>query len=301
MPKFQWPPNPLPEQDLGPPSTPGYWKTPLRTEPELLASPTAEPPPAPLTSPPPHPFTASPPSPLRHIESVFLGLTRPPFSDRAAEAGWAPDNPATLCPRCARTTGPHGHGPHGCTHCHAEKFPWTHAARLGPYQGLLRQAIHEVKFSAWRRLGTDLGRLLGHQLRPLLACPPRQAVVIPVPCTFRRRLTRGIDHTATLAKAVSRVLGAPYAPALKRRHRPPQLGLSNTERRRNVAGTMSLRGYPRFDGLTILLVDDVRTTGATMSEACKALLKGLKARGQTPAQVWSCTLAVVEESDPAEP
>jgi ComF family protein len=297
VPKFQWPPNPLPEQDLGPPSTPGYWKTPLRTEPEPVNS---EPPasvPTPLTSSPPHLFTSSPPSPLRHIESVFLGLTRPTFADRAAEVGWAPDNPATLCPRCALTIGPPEHSPHGCTHCHAEKLPWTHALRLGPYEGLLRQAIHEVKFSAWRRLGTDLGRLLGHQLQSVLTCTPRQVVVIPVPCTFRRRLTRGIDHTATLAKAVSRALGATYAPALTRQHRRPQVGLSNTDRRRNVAGTMSLRGYPRFNGLTIVLVDDVRTTGATMGEACKSLLKGLKARGQSPAQVWSCTLAVVEGDD----
>jgi len=230
---------------------------------------------------------------------VFLGLTRPTFAERAADAGWRPDDPGMYCSRCAHTVGPHEADGAGCSRCRGVKLPWARATRLGPYTGLLREAIHEVKFSAWRRLGTDLGTLLGRQLRPMLPCPPREVVVIPVPSTFRRRLIRGIDHTAAIAKAACRVIGGTYAPALRRRHRPPQVGLSNTDRRRNVAGTMALRGYPRFDGLTLLVIDDVRTTGATMGEACKALLRGLKRRGQTPAQVWACTLAVVEEGERA--
>ncbi len=235
------------------------------------------------------------PSALRRIETTFFGLTRPTFADRAADAGWRPDLPDAYCPRCAGSAGPHECDGEGCRACRGEKVGWDRAVRLGLYEGLLRECIHEVKFSAWRRLGLDLGRQMGEQLKPLLAgVDGDRLVLIPVPSTLWRRLSRGIDHTGTLARGVRAVVGGTVAPALKRRHRQPQVGLSNTQRRRNVAGTMRVRGYPRFEGCTLVLVDDVRTTGATMMEACRALRAGLKERGQTAAGVWCCTLGVVE-------
>jgi orotate phosphoribosyltransferase len=67
-------------------------------------------------------------------------------------------------------------------------------------------------------------------------------------------------------------------------------------------GSMVLRGHPRFDGCTLVVIDDVRTTGATMGEAAKVLRRELAKLDQKPAAIWSCTLAVAEFGDrPAQP
>jgi len=318
--KFQWPPRPVPEKELGPPALSGYWKPQPRSVPQASVPPAPPPSPAadlgpPQASPsvaaastdldriPPRP--AHPPrlhAPWRQIESTFLGLTRPAFRDRAADEAWAADLPTRFCPRCASTTGLHEATLAGCTKCSALKLPWDRAVRLGRYEGLIRTCIQEVKFSAWRRLGLDLGRELGHQLLPLMEGVDRsKLVLVPVPAPFWRRISRGIDHTGVIAKGVHKVTGGDLAPALRRRHRRPQVGLSQTDRQRNAAGSMSLHGHPRFDGCTILLIDDVRTTGATMGEAAKVLRRGLKERGQIPAAIWSCTLAVAEFGDSPGP
>jgi ComF family protein len=238
----------------------------------------------------------------RQIESTFLGVTRPAFQDRAADAGWARDPVTEFCPRCATSTGVHEATAAGCTRCSALKLPWDRAVRLGRYEGLLRACIQEVKFSAWRRLGIDLGREMGRQLEPLLAGVDRaQVVLVPVPAPFWRRISRGIDHTGAITCGVHQVIGGTVARAISRKHRRTQVGLSHTDRQRNAAGSMAVRGRPRFEGCTILLVDDIRTTGATMGEAAKVVRRGLKERGQVPAAIWSCTLAVAEVGDAPGP
>ncbi|HYE63653.1 MAG TPA: hypothetical protein VD997_16800 [Phycisphaerales bacterium] len=319
---FQWPPRPLPEQELGAPASPRYWKPQPAKEPiaQAIESPASSPsdtsPPeakpvrTAATAPPeparPIPARASAPSLLstafRHIESTYLGLTRPPFAQRAADANWHPDLPHEYCPRCASTTGVHEATTAGCTRCAHLKLPWDRAVRLARYEGLLQSCIHEVKFSAWKRLGLDLGRELGHQLAPHLEHVDKtRLVLIPIPASWWRRVSRGIDHTTVIAKGVHQVVGGTLAPALRRRHRRPQVGLSNTDRARNAAGSMRLRGHPRFEGCTLVLIDDVRTTGATMGEAAKVLRRGLTRLGQKPAAIWSCTLAVAEFGDRSPP
>jgi hypoxanthine phosphoribosyltransferase len=68
-----------------------------------------------------------------------------------------------------------------------------------------------------------------------------------------------------------------------------------TERKKNVTGTMRLRRGAQLGGCTVVVIDDVRTTGATMTEACRAVVRGLKDR-ETPAQaVWAAVLGVAVE------
>jgi predicted amidophosphoribosyltransferase len=167
---------------------------------------------------------------------------------------------------------------------------------VGEYRGLLRDVVHEVKFTAWRRLGTDAGRMLGVQLVALLEGVARdKLVLIPVPSTLRRRMARGIDHSLVLARGVREVTGGRIVRALARSHRPSQVGLPVTQRRRNVAGTMRVRGGADLGGCTVVVIDDVRTTGATMMEACKALTRGSGERGNRPVQVWAAVLGVAVE------
>jgi len=95
--------------------------------------------------------------------------------------------------------------------------------------------------------------------------------VVPVPGSARRRLLRGFDPADLIARAAARRLGLPFIRGLKLRRNPaPQKGLSAAGRRRNLRGAFVPHRLPRGD-LSLLLVDDVFTTGATLRETSRVL------------------------------
>lgn len=121
-------------------------------------------------------------------------------------------------------------------------------------------------------------------------------VLVPVPLHFTRLVMRGFNQSGWLAQEIGRAAGKPVmVDALVRQHRTPsQAGLSGRARRRNVSGAFRLRKgrEARIEGAQVLLVDDVLTTGATLS-ACTRALKQAGAR-----QVDVLVLArVVRETD----
>lgn len=237
------------------------------------------------------------------IEVGLLGLTRAPWHLRAERDGWTPDAPRAFCPRCLASVGAfEAFASDGCPACRTSRVPWSTGVRLGEYRGLLRDAIHEIKFTAWRRLGSDLGLVLGQRLAHLLRerdIDPRRVVLVPIPTTFRRRLSRGIDHTLTLCRGVRRAVPAPIITALTRVHRPSQVSLPMSERSRNVRGTMRLSPRVDLSRRIVVLVDDVLTTGATMREAARAIRAGHEGPGgdanpfktQT-SELWPAVLGV---------
>lgn len=216
------------------------------------------------------------------VERDWLGLIRPPWHLRAAQAGWSAESDGEYCPSCGQGVGPHeldressGAAVPKCSACRAQRRPWERCVRLGPYHGLLRDAIHEVKFEAWRHLGTTLGRLLGEQLRPLLAEHGRSSplLLVPMPTSFRRRVARGIDHALVIARGVREVIGGTLTRPVRREHRPSQLDVPNSDRARNVAGSFVPRARVAIPPTAlVILIDDVMTTGATMSAATRAVL-----------------------------
>jgi len=188
---------------------------------------------------------------------------------------------------------------------------WDRFVRLGEYDGILRDAVHDLKFTGWRRAGRDVGLELGAALRARLAsegADPRLAVIVPVPTTFRRRLFRGVDHTLVLARAVSRATGIPIVRALRRSHRPSQLDVPRSSRRANVAKSMKPRRIGAIAGKTVIVLDDVVTTGATMSAACRALAAGIrrvygrrgKKAGESTA-IWALCVGRAREPSPRQP
>lgn len=246
------------------------------------------------------------------IEHTWLGLTAAPLRDRCRDLGWKPDTPRDYCWKCGQSAGEFAVGGDGCSHCEDSRRPWERLVRLGSYQQPLDAWIRETKFTAFRRLGTDLGHMLGTQLAAVIRearvegilSPETHVAVVPVPTSFRRRLARGIDHPTVIAKAVAAAAKLPLQSDLSRGHRPPQVRVSTAARRQNVAGTMKpslggrfrsrgglrLRPSPRADQsqTLLILVDDVTTTGATLREAARACrdLWGRKTR------IWCAVLAV---------
>ncbi|PWT99978.1 MAG: amidophosphoribosyltransferase [Terriglobia bacterium] len=133
----------------------------------------------------------------------------------------------------------------------------------------MRQWIHLFKYARVKTMEKPLGELLARAL-------PRDEkidAVVPVPLHWRRRWSRGFNQSELLARGIARRCGAPICGALRRvRHTTTQTGLSNTSRRRNMAGAFATRRPDRILGKRVLLIDDVMTTGSTAS-ACAAVLR----------------------------
>ncbi len=191
----------------------------------------------------------------------------------------APDCAACGCPLDAPTDGP------VCRDCWAgvHRFPAAKGgteAAAGPYEGRLRDIIHAFKYDQRRTLARPLAALMREAGRDVL----RDAdAAVPVPLHWARCRRRGFNQASLLASG----LGLPVLHALRRRRRTrAQAGLPAGERRVNVAGAFTLawryrwpwlrpitrRAGTLLNGLTVVLVDDVCTTGATRDACARVLL-----------------------------
>jgi len=140
---------------------------------------------------------------------------------------------------------------------------------FGSYEETLRELIHLFKYHRVRPLMSPLGQLLAR------AIPTERPfdLLVPMPLHWRKRWSRGYNQSELLAKEISRLRGLPVANIVSRvKSTAPQAGLSNSKRRLNMRGAFKIRGGANVQGLRVLLIDDVLTTGATAS-ACAKVLK----------------------------
>jgi ComF family protein len=182
-------------------------------------------------------------------------------------------DPHAACPRCAATVGPFALTDNGCTACRALVFHFERVSRLGPYEGFLREVILRMKHSTGEWQAETLGDLWAEHSEAALRLLGAQ-IVVPVPLHWWRRWTRGYNQSEALARRLARRLGLPCRPGWLRRNRntPRQVLQTAAGRRDNVRGAFTAARRPELRGKTILLVDDVLTTGTTASEAARALL-----------------------------
>ena len=154
-----------------------------------------------------------------------------------------------------------------CGECLFHPPPFSMVLNFGLYSGSLSEAIHLLKFSGLKRLAKPLGRLLTE-----LPIPPMDGIV-PVPVTNRTLRTRGFNQALLLSVVLSRHIRIPvYKDMLyKKRDTPAQIGLGAKERARNLKNAFEVRG--RLHNPRLLLLDDVMTTGATVKECAKTLVK----------------------------
>lgn len=135
-----------------------------------------------------------------------------------------------------------------------------------PYAGGFRRTLHALKFDGQKGRGEAIGRLMAS----VFEAAPEAQLVAWVPMTPQKELERGYNQSKVLAKAVARALKLPALPVLKKvRETATQHELSREERIHNVKA--AYRADPRANGKTILLVDDIVTTGSTICECAKAL------------------------------
>ncbi len=250
---------------------------------------------------------------LEACELEFLDLTIAPLPRRARDHGWQPDLPGDYCPRCGRSARRGQVDALGCPACTSRRLPFEKLIRLGSYEDLLRDMVHEVKFDKRRTLGAQLGKLLGVAVQQELErarVSPDSVVIVPMPTTFLRRTWRGIDHALVLARAVRAVTGGRICRPISKRHRPSQLEVNPSEREANMArafrpGRVMPWGMPALAGKVVIVVDDVTTTGATLRGACRAVhsawrrsLEGQRPTGVDRPRIWAAVLGVTPSAIP---
>lgn len=182
------------------------------------------------------------------------------------------NDPFLACQRCGETVGPFVPTEEGCTRCRQETFHFDRVFRLGIYDGLLREQILRMKQWSGDGVAETLGELWADRAAPALEAVGIDTVV-PVPLHWWRRLERGYNQSEALAEALAARLRRPcHADWLRRiRHTPSQTQSTGGARKENLKGAFRARLPVAAHGQTILLVDDVLTTGSTANEAARAL------------------------------
>jgi ComF family protein len=179
-----------------------------------------------------------------------------------------------------------------CPTCRRLAPPYTKAVAYGSYDGNLRELVHLLKYGGVRPAANILGRMVGDAISKIAGEFDRNTVlVIPVPLHKSKRRQRGFNQAELIARAAVKHQKAPgglvLAVDLLRRQRDTksQIGLTSHQRRANMRGAFTVVRPGEVKGREVLLVDDVVTTGTTVSECARVLLRAGAVR------VWVATAA----------
>ncbi|MBF0458182.1 MAG: ComF family protein [Nitrospirae bacterium] len=173
--------------------------------------------------------------------------------------------PTNVCSVCAKPLEVEGITK--CGDCYAEK-PFYYTVRAyAEFTGAMKEAVHLFKFSGVRRLARPLAELFK------TIEIPEADLIVPVPLTKKRLTERGFNQSLLLAKALSDFTKIPlsYDTLLKVKETPHQTSLSGVDRIKSLKNAFV--SAVSVKGKSIAVVDDVLTTGATLNECAKALVK----------------------------
>jgi ComF family protein len=198
-----------------------------------------------------------------------------------------------VCGRCAAPVPATAGVVLDCSHCRGARLRFRQALALGSYEGSLRQLVMRMKSDRSERLARLLAGLAWRELGGRLA-EWNADVVAAVPMSRWRRVQRGVNPPGAIAEFLAGKLGVAAAVGMLRigRNVGQQVGLSRPARFRNVHNEITVRAGYIIEGAHVLLVDDILTTGATCSEAARAMLKAGAAEvsvvviARTPANVF---------------
>jgi ComF family protein len=184
-----------------------------------------------------------------------------------------------------------------CGLCQRLKPPYVKATAYGSYESGLRELIHLLKYNQVRPAANVLGRMLAEaieDLQPLFG--DREILVVPVPLHHKKLRQRGFNQSELIVRTALKLkpAGSFYLNAglLQRcRETQSQIGLSRHQRRENVRGAFVAAKPDEINGREVLVVDDVFTTGTTVSECARIL------RRAGASKIYVATVARTLKSD----
>jgi ComF family protein len=164
-----------------------------------------------------------------------------------------------------------------CGLCQRLHPPYERAVAYGSYDGGLRDLIHLLKYQNVRPAAAVLGRMLAEAITGLDAIlPAGEITVVPVPLHARKRTQRGFNQSELIAHAALKQLNPvrfqiSVSALIRRRETESQIGLTRHQRRENLRGAFKVADPTQILKRNVLLVDDVFTTGTTVSECANVL------------------------------
>jgi ComF family protein len=151
---------------------------------------------------------------------------------------------------------------------------------------IIRETIHKFKYGCLEGLSAPLALLILNHLQIINCEIDKSFVIIPVPMHIKKKRKRGFNQSEEIAKIISEATRLPLSTALvKIKETKPQMELNREERIENIKNCFEVKNKEEIKNKTILLLDDVYTTGMTMNE-CAIILKESGAK-----EVWGLTVS----------
>jgi len=196
---------------------------------------------------------------------------RQPWCQECLDTMTELQNSGPNCERCGKYL------PEGatiCSDCQSRPPLFDIARAVGPYEDPFRITTKVLKFMGRKYLAPQMGRMMASKVQS----EPRFGridLIVPVPISKNSLQVRGFNQTELLARYIGKALGVKTACGLlvRTRETPHQTELTKEERERNLACVFQVADPSKVKDLSILLVDDVYTTGATSRECTRALLE----------------------------
>lgn len=215
---------------------------------------------------------------LCHFCDAFGAHRRTSLCERCQDA--LKPTPSPICSQCGLPLSglPDDRGL-VCGRCLTNPPPYSRARYGYLYSGGLKEGIVRFKYKGRLYLGPTLGNLLVDAFNRYFPVHDYE-LIVPVPIHRKRLVERGFNQAVLLAAHLSDATGIPSDRSSfeKIRDTPPQVGLSRSDRLKNLRGCFSVTRRSPIPGRRILVIDDVATTGSTIAEATKTLLSAGAAR-----------------------
>jgi len=178
-----------------------------------------------------------------------------------------------VCPVCGRFLFYKNAASFCCFECQTKKPSFSRHRSLGPYTGRLKEMIILFKYKEYEILSRPLAALLYENFGSGNGLFSEIDFILSVPLYPRKERARGFNQAESLARQLSKLSGLPVLnrTLVKIKNTPAQVSLEAKERELNLRGAFAVRKQGKIRGRKLLLIDDVFTTGTTVSE-CAAVL-----------------------------
>ncbi|OGF04665.1 MAG: hypothetical protein A2509_05655 [Candidatus Edwardsbacteria bacterium RIFOXYD12_FULL_50_11] len=173
------------------------------------------------------------------------------------------------CQRCGQPVAEAGSL---CRHCLIPEWGCSDIKTIGPFEAPLSEAVHMLKYSDAKSVSRRLGAMMAERIVSDQRYN-KADLVLAVPLHIARKRERGYNQAQLLAEQLGKSLGVPSPEGLltRARHTRTQTTLNREQRLRNVKGIFAVHNPDRIKGRSIILVDDVLTTGATIGSCGQSL------------------------------